>query len=59
MLDARSPVYVRIRRNISMGIGARAFDASFKFRIDTIGMDPQMVDALSFGPLFIGAADVI
>jgi len=59
MLDVRSPVLDRIRSHMWMGLLSRATRGAVKIRIDVVGMDAEMIAALSSRPLLVSAADVI
>lgn len=58
LLDARSPVYARLRDRLPLGVLAGALKGSAKLRIDVVGMEDDMVQALSSRPLLVSPADV-
>ncbi len=59
MLDARSSILDRIRSHVRMGLLSRAIRGAVMNRIDVVGMDAEMIEALSSRPLLVSAADVI
>lgn len=58
LLDGRGPVLDRIVRNQKMGMLSRVVNGSAKMRIDTIGMNEEMMSDLRKKPLLVSAADV-
>ena len=58
LLDRRSPLLDCILKTGKMGFLSRAVTGSAKMRIDTLGMDDNMMSDLRERPLLVSAADV-
>lgn len=58
LLDGRSTIRDRIMKTGKMGLLSNAVNGSAKMRIDTVGLDKDMMSDLRKKPLLVSAADV-